>query len=258
MIPEGMRATFVVELMFCVLVMVMVTRARRGLKIPTVHKVPGLEAVDEAIGRATEMGKIVHYSPGTADVSSAETLASFAILSYVSSKCAEYDADLVVSNRRAIVYPITEEIVKQAYADQNKSSNLKPETVRFFSEDQWAYASACVGLIGRARPAANFFIGSYSAEALMLSEAGSQVGAIQIAGTAKTSQIPFFVVACDYCLIGEELFAAGAYLSKDPDRLGTLVAQDIGKMFAIGMVVIGLVVGLISPENNWLVALLKL
>lgn len=188
---------------------------------------------------------------------SAETLASFAILSYVAGQCARYNAEIVVTNRIAVVYPLTEEIVKQAYIDEGKATALRPESVRFFSEDQWAYASACIGLLERARPAANLLIGSFAAEALMLAEAGSQVGAIQIAGTAKTAQIPFFVVACDYCLIGEELFAAGAYLSKDPDRLGTLVAQDIGKMAAICVILVGLVYAAVSPKANWVLTLLK-
>ncbi|MFM8697698.1 MAG: DUF6754 domain-containing protein [Phycisphaerales bacterium] len=47
--------------------------------------------------------------------------------------------------------------------------------------------------------------------------------------TAETAQLPFFVAACDYTLIGEEFFAASAYLSGEPDQLGTLLGQDLAK-----------------------------
>lgn len=257
MIPKSLVPTFWLQAIYCAIIVFLTYRAKRGLKIPEIRKVPGLDAIDEAIGRATEMGKPTHYCPGTGDINEADTLASFSILRYVANQSAKYSADLVVTNRRVVVYPITEEIVKQSYIDAGQSDLFKPENVRFFSEDQWAYASACIGMLEREKPAANILIGSFSAEALMLAESGSQINAIQIAGTSKTSQIPFFVVACDYCLIGEELYAAGAYLSHDPNQMATLVAQDIGKMFAIALVTLGLILAAVSPENNWILRLIK-
>ena len=68
----------------------------------------------------------------------------------------------------------------------------------------------------RDRPAAHIFMGSFYAESLLLAETGFSTGAIQVAGTANVHQLPFFVVACDYTLIGEELYAASAYLSGEP------------------------------------------
>ena len=67
------------------------------------------------------------------------------------------------------------------------------------------------------------------------------IGAIQIAGTASQAQIPFFVTACDYTLMGEEYFAASAYLSKKPELIGGVKAQDTVKLMLIGLVLIALV-----------------
>jgi hypothetical protein len=53
------------------------------------------------------------------------------------------------------------------------------------------------------------------------------------------TQLPFFVAACDYTLIGEELFAASAYLSKDPKLLGSLKGQDVGKFIFLLAIFIG-------------------
>jgi len=58
-------------------------------------------------------------------------------------------------------------------------------------------------------------------------------GSIQIAGTDQVSQLPFFVVACDYTLLGEELYAASAYLGREPLLLGTLKAQDYLKAIVL-------------------------
>ncbi|MBR4821032.1 hypothetical protein IKZ70_04110, partial [bacterium] len=102
-------------------------------------------------------------------------------------------------------------------------------------------ASAVSGIMVREKPAANFLLGNYAAESLIIAEAGASTGAIQIAGTAAISQIPFFIVACDYTLIGEELFAAGAYVSREPLLLGSLKGQDIAKLVIILIMIVAII-----------------
>jgi len=82
-------------------------------------------------------------------------------------------------------------------------------------------------------------MGAFYAESLILAETGNSIGAIQIAGTAMPAQLPFFVAACDFTLIGEELFAASAYLSKEPRQLGSLKGQDVGKLFILFFAIAG-------------------
>jgi hypothetical protein len=91
----------------------------------------------------------------------------------------------------------------------------------------------------RDKPAACFYMGAFYAESLLFAENGNSIGAIQIAGTAEPSQLPFFVAACDYTLIGEEFFAASAYLSGERDQLGSIKGQDIGKALAAAVIIVG-------------------
>ena len=91
----------------------------------------------------------------------------------------------------------------------------------------------------RERLAAVFYMGNFLAEALMLAETGHATGAIQIAGSASASQLPFFVAACDYTLLGEELYAASAYLSQDPLQIGSLKGQDAAKALIMGLIILG-------------------
>jgi len=253
-IVTGYSFAFWVELVYVVALISMIVRARQGIKIPAIYKVAGLDAMDEAIGRCTEMGRPVHFSPGIGDVQNAQTLAAMSILGYVARQCAKYDTDIIATNRNVVVYSIAEEIVKQAYNEVGKPDNFKVENVRFISDDQFAYATGVTGIMYREKPAANLLVGAFWAESLIFAEVGANAGAIQISGTANTHQIPFFVAACDYCLIGEELYAAGAYLTKEPVLLGSLVAQDWGKMLGVVLIVIGTVMA--SMKNPWLKNLL--
>ena len=91
----------------------------------------------------------------------------------------------------------------------------------------------------RDRPAAHIMMGYFYAESLLLAETGATTGAIQIAGTDAFTQLPFFVTTCDYTLLGEELYAASAYLSREPKLLGSLKGQDVGKAIIIAVLIVG-------------------
>ncbi|MGI6632943.1 MAG: DUF6754 domain-containing protein [Bacillota bacterium] len=203
-----------------------------------IRRVPGLDALDEAVGRATEMGRPVHFTTGTGDLV-ADTFAAFAVLDYVAGKAAEYRCNLIVSNARPLIHPITENIVRTAYFMKGCPEAFKPSNIRYHSDSMQAYVSGVWGLMEREKASANIMMGYFFAESLLLAEGGSRAGAFQVAGTASTPQLPFFVAACDRTLIGEELFAAGAYLTGDPVRVGALMAQDAAKIASIAVILAG-------------------
>jgi len=201
--------------------------------------IPGLDAVDEAIGRATELGKPILYLTGAGDMGEPSTLAAAVILGRVGKRVAAYETDLLVPHRDPITMAVCQEITKQSYLEAGKLDAYKDDSNFFITSDQFSYTAAVDGIMLRRKPAANFFMGSYFAEALLLTETGASTGAIQIAGTDSDHQLPFFVTTCDYTLIGEELYAASAYLSREPIQVGTLRGQDIGKGLILGVLLVG-------------------
>ncbi|MEO0085895.1 MAG: DUF6754 domain-containing protein, partial [candidate division WOR-3 bacterium] len=67
-------------------------------------------------------------------------------------------------------------------------------------------------------------------------------------------QLPFFITACDYTLIGEELYAASAYLSREPLLLGAVKGQDFAKSLVILLIVLSslVAIALNLPVTSWL------
>ena len=214
-----------------------INHARRGKDL-FIRKLAGLEALEDAVGRATEMGKPILYVPGLSTIDDIATLASLNILSLVAKKTAEYNTTLLVPNRSPVVYVVAREIVKEAYTDAGRPDAFNPDNVYFLTSNQWAYTAAVCGTMVREKPATNLFLGHFWAESLVLAETGASTGAIQIAGTDSVFQLPFFITACDYTLIGEELYAASAYLSKEPLLMGSLKGQDWGKMIVLGILLV--------------------
>jgi hypothetical protein len=236
---------FLLMFLFSALVLFAIAWAKRR---PTIflRRIPGLDAVEEAIGRATEMGRPILYLTGSDDMSSLSTIAATVILGQVAKKTAAYDTQLQVPHRDPIVMAICQEIVKESYLEAGRPDAYRDDANFFITNDQFSYAAAVNGIMLREKPAANFFMGFYYAEALLLAETGAGTGAIQIAGTDADLQLPFFITTCDYTLIGEELYAASAYLSREPVLVGTLRGQDLGKAFLLVSMVIGTVLATIG------------
>ncbi len=225
-----------VGLVICGSVVLFIQMAKRGLPL-RVRKIAGLEAVDEAVGRATEMGRSVLFVPGIQDMNDIQTIAGLNILSHVAKTAAEFDARVQVPTARALVMTAARETLQGSYLAAGRPDAYSPDMAYYVTDEQFGYVAYVSGTMVREEPAACFYLGSFFAESLILAETGNYVGAIQVAGTAQPSQLPFFVAACDYTLIGEELFAASAYLSGSSEELGSLKGQDVGKIIvAVGII----------------------
>ncbi len=252
--------TAIFSIAFCAVVAVFIWIARRNPNL-YIRRIPGLDAVDEGIGRATEMGRPVYFVHGIAGVESMATMAALTILGRVARKAAEYDTRVRVMNWDPLVTAVSQEVVQQAYTEAGRPDAYNPDDVLFISTDNFAYATAVSGLVVRERPAAIFMLGTFFAESLFLAETGASTGAIQISGTDSYSQLPFLITTCDYTLIGEELFAASAYLSREPKMLGSLRGQDVGKAFLmVAIVVIAAVLSVAWANDvslDWLANLFK-
>ena len=207
---------------------------KKGIHIP-IRRVPGLDAMEEAIGRATEMGRssLFVIPSGQFD---AQAFAAFDILGYVAKESAKYDTRLIVVNGLPESHAISQEVVRQAYIAQGKEEKYDSNDMLFLSS---GFNAGVLGIYEREKLGANFMFGSFFFESLTLAEAGSRTGAIQVSGTANTHQLPFLVAACDYTLIGEEIYAAGTYLSRNGAQIGSLVAQEVGKYVSIAVMLFG-------------------
>ncbi len=226
--------------LFSIAILLYIKWAKEGKPL-FIRKIAGLDAVEEAVGRATEMGKSVLFIPGIQEIDDIETIAGISILGRVAKITAQYDTPLVVPVRYPMVLAAGQEVVEQAYIEMGKRDSYDRDIVRYVAGEQFAFTATVNGMMMRDRPAANIYMGAFFAESLLLAETGNAAGSIQIAGTARPEQLPFFIAACDYTLMGEELYAASAYLSHEPLMLGGLKGQDLMKVLIIVSIIIGVV-----------------
>ena len=241
----GRVNVLVAVVVFISLLLYFVSTAKKGKSL-FIRRIAGLDALDEAVGRATEMGKPILYVPGLSSMADVATIASINILGPVAKKVAEYESTILVPNRNPIVMTVARQVVKESFLEAGRPDAFNEDMVFFLTDSQFGFAAAVDGIMVREKPATNLFLGMFWAESLILAETGNMTGAIQIAGTDAVAQLPFFVTACDYTIIGEELYAASAYLSRTPMLVGSLKAQDFGKAVIIVIMIIMFILSVVN------------
>lgn len=233
----------------------------KGDRPPRVRQIPALNALPEMVGRAAEVERPIHFTLGyTRDIglrgpNAASILAGLGVLENLSREAGRMGARLIVSVASPEIIPLAAEIVRQGYAESGNVESFSENQIRFFGTQQWAYASGVLGTFAREQPASNVMVGPFAAEALMFAEAAYTAGAMQLAGTQSVFQTPFFIASCDYAMIGEEIFAAGAYLSKDVTKLRSIRGQDANKIIIISLTLLGVILAILG--NQWLINLLR-
>jgi hypothetical protein len=244
----GRIGVLVLVALACFLVMVFIAVSKRMKGKMFLRRLPVFDAIDEAIGRATEMGKSVLYIMGGLDVDDPQTVASMSILARVAERTASYGSKINIPCLWPMAMSMARETVKESYLRVGRPDQYNEDAIYYLTTDQFGYVAGVDGIMMRERPAANFYLGAFYAESLIFAETGYTIGAIQIAGTAEVDQLPFFVVACDYTLIGEELYAAGASLSGDPVQLGSIRGQDAAKAIFIVLIIVGVILALMGID----------
>jgi hypothetical protein len=246
--------TLLYGLAILIVIYVAIYFATKG-RVRPIRRIAGLDAIDEAVGRAVEMGGTVHWTHGLSisnklfSKRSNEIVAGVSILGYVAQLCARLGARLVCTVGTAELLPIVEENLNTAFRAEGKPELFNQEDIKYYPEQ--SYTIGGVGVMEGENVKANIFAGAFAHEAIIFAECGYYVGAFQVACVVGTAYA--FLPACDYCMIGEELLASGAYLSKDPIQLACFSGQDFGKILAIATIIVGLIATAAGlPFSTWM------
>lgn len=226
-------------LAFVVVTVFFVLRAKTGKPWP-VRRLAGIDAIEDAMGRATEMNRPVSYMMGEGALSGADgsqTVASMCILPYVARIAARLNTLFFVQVTVLETAPAIEDICRAAYSAEGKLDKWDPTYGLRISRSD---SPQCIALLVQENCAVSIMIGSIRLPSVTMAEEANRMGAMTIAATAAVTNVSFLVACCDYVILGDELFAAAAFISQDPMQISTVNTTDLFKLFSVSLVVIGL------------------
>jgi len=222
-----------------------------------IRRLPALDFIEEAVGRAAEMGRPVicqGFGSGNSGLQSSIApmiMAGLAVLGHAARICARHGTMIIASMRSSSVVPVADEVLRTAYRLEGKLDEYLANREEHLP---WLQTQASmVASILTAKPATGILIGAFWHESVQVAEAFGMVGAVQIGGTGRLYQIPFFAAVCDMNLIGEEIYAVGAYINQTPQMLASMATQDYFKIAGIVFILLGTVLatlGMATPLLN--------
>lgn len=212
---------------------------------PALRAIPGYEVLREYLGEATESGRSVHVSMGTGGIgngATAESLAGLTILEHIADHATATGLGTVATVSDPSLLPVAQDVIRNACAAHGYPDAYDPSSVRFVSSDKAAYAAGVMDILAHGEVSSNVMVGDFGDEFLLMSEVGGRTGLRQIGGTTSPQVLPFVYASMDHTLIGEEIFAAGAYLLDKTTHLASLAAQDWLRTAIIVTILIGVLV----------------
>ncbi len=255
-ITTGRTLGFLVLLIVVAMILYYLRRAEAG-RLPRIRRLPQVGVIDEIIARCVEMNKEIWFLSGQGTMTYATQLpgilSTFGILAYVTQRCAELGCRIHHPTSLPVAYNIQYEIMREAYELAGKPEEFDPldtiiympagATRPYVANESW-----------RRKPAGGILTGFWYHYTIIHAEALQRAGAMTLGGTDTTHNIPFMVAANNYSMIGEEMYAMSAYLSKDPVLTSSLAGQDIGKYIIIALTILGMIAGAAGINVlNWFV-----
>ncbi len=235
-------------LIFSLMFILLLFMARSNPKL-YIRKISGLDAIDEAVGRTAEMGKPIIYTTGIGSVDNLSILAGLTVLKHVTKKASLYEVPVLMPNNDPLTLAAAREVVKEAYLESGRPDLYRENDVFFLTSEQFGFASGISGMMQRLKPGAVFMMGYFYAESLILAENAYVSGAISTAGTTSIDQLPFFIASCDHTLIGDELYAASAYISRNPIEVASIKTGDWFKALSVIVILLGSILATLSNLN---------
>jgi hypothetical protein len=210
---------------------------------PDLRPIIAFNALQGVTARAIETGRAVHISLGLGGITgdaTADSLAGLSALEYLADQSAAAGVPPIVTVANPTLLPLAQDVLRRPYGTDQEEAAEAARHVRWIAPEPAAYAAGVMGVLGIEAVDANVMIGEFGDEYLLMGEAAHRRGITQIGGAGDPNVIPFVYVSADQILMGEEMYAAGAYLKRKPWHIGSLLAQDFLR-WAIVLVIVALV-----------------
>lgn len=217
---------------------------------PARRPLPALHVLKEATGRGAETGRALHISPGAGTIGRqstiAETTAGLLAAERVVSEAALNGTPVLVSSGDAVSHLAMRGILRQAYQRAGRAHDYDPASIQLIThENPTAYAAGVMALYEQQRLEASQIIGSVGQEFLLFAEDGATRDLPQVIGSTSITALPVVLLNTPTALVGEEVFAAEAYLTDEPAPQARLMTQDFLRTVVITLIAGGIIYSLL-------------
>jgi hypothetical protein len=206
-------------------------RSKRGLR-----KIPAFDQLRRIIDLSVEDGSRLQISLGRGGLLGPEAASAFAgmtLLRQIANVAADSDQPPIATTGDGSLMLLAQDSLQNVYKRLGISEQYYPRLVQTTGLTPMSYAAGALPRILDRGVSASAFVGSFGEEIGLLT-AGTQLsGGFSIGGSENLTGQAVLYASADQPLIGEEIFASGAYTEAGPTHRASLRAQDVLRWIVI-------------------------
>jgi hypothetical protein len=201
------------------------------------------------VGLAVEAGQRLHLSlghGGIAGQSSASAFVGLSLLQRIARAASTSDRPPVATSGEAAQALLSQDTLRSAYRAINAESQFDPGSAQLSGLTPFSFAAGTLPIVYDQQVSVNILAGSFGSEVALITDAAERTGSVSLGGSENLSAQAVLYAAAQEPLIGEELFAAGAYAQAGPMHTASLKAQDVVRWLLIGAILAGAALKLVG------------
>jgi hypothetical protein len=194
------------------------------------------------IGLAVETGQRLHIALGHGGIlyeQGGSGLVGLSLLQRIARAASASDRPPVATSGEATLMVLSQDTLKSVYRMMNADALYDPESGQLTGLTPFSYASGIVPVIYDQQVSMHVFSGHFTSEVGLIVDAAEQNNSLTFGSSDNLQGQSILFAAAQEPLIGEELYAAGAYLQVNPFHIASVRAQDIVRWGLVGVLLIG-------------------
>lgn len=198
---------------------------------------------------AVEAGKRLHISLGRGNINDVQGGSAFiglTILDRCARDASNSDRPPVTTSGDGLITILSQDTLQSTYRSLGTEQRYDPTNARLTGLTPMAYAAGTLPAIRDEHVSANFLAGHFGPEIALLTEAGERSQSLTVAGSDSIPAQAVIFATTDEPLLGEELYAAGAYLGAGAAHTASLGMQDILRWVLMAVIIIGAILKLLG------------
>jgi hypothetical protein len=213
------------------------------------REIPAFLRLRRAIGLAVESGQRLHISLGHGGLDGlrgAAGLVGLSVIQRVSRAASISDKPPIATSGEAALAILSQDVMHASYRAVNADNRYDPSLGQLTGVTPLSYTSGALPPIYDQQVSVNMLLGSFGSEVALLADAAERTGSLSIGGSDNLPAQAVLYASTKEPLVGEELFAGGAYLQVNPMHASSLIAQDVLRWVLIGLIILGAAMKLIG------------
>lgn len=244
--PGIVGLAFVVVFIF---LMIILAVASRNQPKQNLREISAFTRLGRAIGLAVEAGKRMHITlgwGGLIDLKGASALVGLTILERITRLASISDRPPVATSGDGVLGILSQDTLSGTYKAVGAGFQYDPTSGRVTGLTPVSYATGAMPVIYDEQVSATVLAGHFGSEAALITDAAERNDSLSVAGSDSITATSVFIAAAQEPVIGEELFAAGAYINAGPVHASSLRTQDIFRWVLVGAILIGALLKLLG------------